>query len=184
MTVINSPWLTKLRYEPISTGVFHGHYALQGILTPNSNEGDPERQLELLETILKHPAAKVLRKIFRLTLDGLIGEENVFRAFNFCEALQGYGWEIQLVFDGFSLPAATVREALTSTQWVIIKTSSNIIAYGSNELWYLPKAPEGLKDPTMPLNKGTVLYLGTKDFEEVQVLDFLARSKYDWNILL
>jgi hypothetical protein len=184
MNIIESPWLSKLRFEPLTTGMFRGHYAVQGTLSPTSSGGTPEHRVNILEVLLKHPAYKFPRKIFRLTLDGAISEETTFRAISFCEALRGYGWEIQFVFDGFSIPDSALKDVLTGAQWIIIKTSANIVPYGSNELWYFPKVSETLKDPIIPPNRNTVLYLGVKDFEQTQIVEFLTRSVYDWNLLL
>ena len=179
-----SPWLQKFRFDPITTGVFRGHYALQGSLNSRSTGGDAEHRLKLIETAVNSPAYGLRRKLFRLTLEDALTEENLFRAVSLCASLHEFGWEIQIVFDGFSLPEATVRDVLMGAQWRIIKTSSNIVAYGGNEYWYLPGNGSPLKDPTFPVQQGTVLYLSAKDLDEIVVLDFLSKSKYDWNILL
>lgn len=184
---ISSSWLTKFRFDPITTGAFRGTYALQGSLSSRSTGGTAEHRLELVEAALASPAAAIRKKIFRLTLEDALSEENVFRASSFCETLHEFGWGIHIVFDGFSLPDAAVKDILFGAQWIVVKTTSNIVSFGGNEFWYLPSPKEPLKDPTFPLRlgpNGSVLYLSTKDLDEVVVLDFLSRSKYDWNILL
>lgn len=184
MTLSPSTWLQKFRFEPITTGFFKGHYALQGTLSPTSTNGTPEHRLGIIEAALNSPAAKLRRKVFRLTIEGLLPPEDIDRAISFLETFAKFGWNIHLVFDGFTLPDGIGVSLLRGAAWVVVKTSSAIVSYAGNEYWYLPKPGEALRDPTFPVQPSTVLYLLTKDLDEIEVLDFLGRSKFDWNVLL
>jgi hypothetical protein len=173
----SNPLLQKIRFEPISTGYFRGAYAVQAQLgiTPST----PEQLVELIFHVIRTSGMeKIRRKLFRLTVEGTPSQEVQYSAEALCASLVEYNYQIQIVFNGIDY-----FRALRGANWVIAKSSSIEIPFGGNEIWYFPPEGKPLVDVVAPIKETTLMYLAPKGLSEGELLEFLARSHYTWNML-
>ena len=170
------PLLSRLRFEPIASGYFKGVFAIQAKL--EDLPATPEQIVKVIFDGILATAKPVRRKIFRLFVEGEPSSETQTRIESLCAALVDYGFQIQVVFDGKHW-----FRALQGANWIVVKTSEPFVAFGGNELWYIAEEGKRLDDPTAPIRADTPLYLQAKGRSESEVLEFLSRSKYNWNML-
>lgn len=169
------PLLSKLRFEPITTGAFKGVYAVQARLTdlPGTAEGIVDAVFAI-----KPVADRLRRRIFRLSTNGPIDTVVAEKAEALCAALFEYGYQIQIVYDGLNW-----FRALSAASWIIANSSRTEMPHGGNEVWYTPDSEKGpIADPIVATRPETLMYLGIGKRSEEEILDFLSRSRHNWNL--
>jgi hypothetical protein len=172
-----STWLTSLTLDFIREGT------QRGVLAVHASIGSGEGSLDDISAIILALRSEDLpraRRILHISGNLRDSDRQLLLALR---SARDYGFETHLLLNDETIAYAHADEAT----WTILRTKRNAVVAAVDEILYAP-TPEGLEaDFIFPQGKRPAVYLfldpvaGLK-FDDITA--FLARSPYQWQVLL
>lgn len=177
LEIPKSTWLTSLTIDFIPDGT------QRGVLAVHATIGSGEGSLDDLSAIILAFRTEALPKARRiLRIGGALRDSDKYLLL----ALRGakdYGYETHLLLNDETLAYAHADEAT----WTILRTKRNAVVAAVDEIFYAPAA-EGLADDfVFPQGRRAAVYLFLDPVAGLKyddIVAFLARSPYQWQVLL
>lgn len=174
MTKLNVPqntWIQEVEIGFLKEGFFNGVYGLEVTFSGGTCPGD-DFIATLAEEVFKQkfPSRKIAR------FKGLYPKDDKEIEL-LVQLLKNWGFSVQAIInDGYQ------GTWLARVDWIIAKLTKQFSLSPANEIWYFPPAAESIKEPRIPPNKQTLLYI-SKGHSVPITTKFVYSAEHSWNLL-